>query len=73
MSSQHNVSYQWSQNALVTEKSLLEKLYLDTYIERLKPNKIEPDLKNLEEYRGKRLEAKSLEEDSKVQTRLRVL
>ena len=33
---------------LVTEKSLLEKLYLDTYIERLKPNKIEPDLQNLE-------------------------
>ena len=33
---------------LVTEKSLLEKLYLDTYIERLKPNKIETNLKNLE-------------------------
>ena len=33
---------------LVTEKSLLEKLYLETYIERLKPNKIENNLKSLE-------------------------
>ena len=32
----------------MTEKSLLEKLYLDTYVERLKPNKIEPELQNLE-------------------------
>ena len=27
----------------------LEKLYLDTYVKRLKPNKMEPHLQNLEE------------------------
>ena len=34
--------------ALITDKKSLEKLYLDTYVERLKPNKIAPGCENLE-------------------------
>ena len=37
-----------SNGALITDKNMLEKLYLDTYIERLKPNKMAPELENLE-------------------------
>ena len=37
------------QGNLVTEKNQLEKLYLDTYVDRLKPNKISPGLELLEE------------------------
>ena len=33
---------------LITAKKMLEKLYLDTYVEWLKPNKIAPELENLE-------------------------
>ena len=33
---------------LITDKKLLENLYMDTYIKRLKPNKIVPGLENLE-------------------------
>ena len=33
---------------LITDKRLLEKLYLDTYVDRLKPNRIAPGLENLE-------------------------
>ena len=33
---------------LITDLDNLEDLYVKTYIERLKPNKIEPQLKNLE-------------------------
>ena len=33
---------------LITDKRLLEKLYLDTYVDRLKPNRIAPCLENLE-------------------------
>ena len=37
-----------SKGNLITDKSMLEKLYLDTYVERLKPNKMAPGLENLE-------------------------
>ena len=33
---------------LITDKKLLEKLYLDTYVERLKPNKMVSELEKLE-------------------------
>ena len=33
---------------LITDKRLLEKLYLDTYVDRLKPNRIAPGLENLQ-------------------------
>ena len=33
---------------LITDKKLLEKLYSDTYVDRLKPNDITPGLENLE-------------------------
>ena len=37
-----------SKGNLITDKSLLEKLYLDTYVDRLKPNKMAEGLENLE-------------------------
>ena len=33
---------------LITDKRLLEKSYLDTYVVRLKPNRIAPGLENLQ-------------------------
>ena len=33
---------------LVTDKSMLENLYLETYVERLEPNDMAPGLENLE-------------------------
>ena len=41
-----------SEGNLVTEKSELEKLYLETYIERLKPNPTPEDLKNIVELKN---------------------
>ena len=40
------------QGNLVTEKSELEKLYLQTYIERLKPNPIPEELKNISDLKS---------------------
>ena len=37
---------------LVTEKKLLENLYLETYVNRLKPNTIAPGLENLEKMKN---------------------
>ena len=37
-----------AKGTLITEKSSLEQLYLDTYVERLKPNKMASGLENLE-------------------------
>ena len=34
--------------ALITDKKMLEKLYLETYVDRLKPNEITPGLEKLE-------------------------
>ena len=36
------------QGNLITDKKLLENLYMDTYVERLKPNEMVPGLENLE-------------------------
>ena len=38
-----------SEGNLITDLANLEKLYLDTYVERLQPNKIEPHLQHLEQ------------------------
>ena len=38
-----------SKGNLISDKSLLEKLYLDTYVNRLKPNKMASGLEDLEE------------------------
>ena len=40
-----------AQGNLITEKTLLEKLYLDTYVDRLQPNIISPGLENLEKFK----------------------
>ena len=37
---------------LVTEKTELEKLYLETYVERLKPNPIPEDLEEISELKS---------------------
>ena len=44
-----------SKGNLITDKKLLEKVYMDTYIERLKPNKMAPGLENLEKLRWESL------------------
>ena len=41
-----------SKGQLITEKAELEKLYLDTYINRLKPNPVPDDLKDISELKS---------------------
>ena len=41
-----------SQGNLITDRTKLEKLYLETYLTRLKPNEITPGLEQLEEMKS---------------------
>ena len=55
-----------SKGKLVTNKEELEQLYLDTYIERLKPNPVDEDLEDIFELKNELFDMRIEESKTKV-------